>query len=138
MQQVESKLKTLAQARQMRSLGAAVGISGCLPWQALPKTTRGLRSPSRSPFPFSSLRSTRRVLRSRRAKGVEYCWREAVFDVVKRDIMMLFGKDTLAAHRLVSDCEDDVLLDKNNGFRKVLNSTSEPMTGLIGLDMLGI
>ena len=70
--------------------------------------------------------------------GVEYSWREAVFDVVKGDIMMLFGKDTLAAHRLVPDCEDDVLLDKNNGLRKVLNSTSEPMTGLIGLDMLGL
>ena len=65
-------------------------------------------------------------------------WREAVFDVVKGDIMMLFGKDTLAAHRLVPDCEDDVLLDKNNGFRQILNSTSEPMTGLIGLDMLGL
>ena len=52
--------------------------------------------------------------------------------------MMLFGKDSLAAHRLVPDCDADVLLDKNNGFRKVLNSMSEPMTGLIGLDMLGL
>ena len=58
--------------------------------------------------------------------------------MVKGDIMMLLGKDSLAAHRLVPDCDADVLLDKNNGFRKVLNSMSEPMTGLIGLDMLGL
>ena len=36
--------------------------------------------------------------------GVEYSWREAVFDVVKGDIMMLFGKDTLTVHRFVPGC----------------------------------
>ena len=70
-------------------------------------------------------------------KGVEYLWREAVFDVVKGDIRILFGKDSLAAHPLVPDCEDDDLLDKKNGFRKVLNSMPEPNRADEWFDRLG-